>query len=338
MKKNQYLLFIGKAIKFLAIFFIIDLLLGSVAEYLFYNQTTGKYARITNSLQKANAEVIVFGSSHAHRHYIPEILEKKLNMTCYNAGVQGQQLIFHTALAEIILSRTSPKLIILNVDPNWLFESKDSYERLSNLNPYYTYYPDILKPIINLKSNIEYIKVLSKGYRYNSTIVHVLRYYLKPQKDEKGYRPLTGRMKPVTYYPTIAQVNQSDPRRIDQNCVKAFKSFIQRTKEKGIELIFVTSPNPKGDVLNNHSSQTIRKIIKEEKLRLISCENHPEFTGRFEYFNDPGHLNKYGAIAFSEIVTDSLVKILVSANKSDYLTLEEHSSANLNENYTTSQN
>lgn len=339
MKNNQYIQFAIKGIKFLIIFFLIDFTLGTITEYLFYNQSTGKYARITDSLQKTDADMIVFGSSHAHRHYVPEIFERKLNLSFYNAGVQGQQLLFHSALHEIVLSRTTPKVIIVNYEPNWFFVSRDSYERLSNLSPYYTYYPEILKPILNLKSNLENVKLISKGYRYNSIIVHVLRYYIKPQYAYKGYRPLMGKMKPVNYYPEIVPANNvSDTRQIDPNCVEALKKLIKRTKEKGIELIFISTPNPKGDVINNRSSQMIKSIIREEQLRLINLTNHPEFTGRFEYFNDPGHLNKLGSIVFSEIATDSLQKVLKATHKNDYLTLDESPHSNLNKENTTAKN
>jgi hypothetical protein len=111
MVKSEFKVLFSKSLRFFIVFLLIDLSLGFIAKEIFFSQKTGKYSRLTHSIQRDSSEVIIMGSSHANRHYIPSILEKELNMTCYNSGVQGQGLIFHTALQKMIFKRHKPKYI-----------------------------------------------------------------------------------------------------------------------------------------------------------------------------------------------------------------------------------
>ena len=65
-----------------------------------------------NYLENTNAQVLIFGSSHAHRHYVPEVFEKTLKKTTYNAGAEGQQLLYHLAMQQMIVKRVKPEVII----------------------------------------------------------------------------------------------------------------------------------------------------------------------------------------------------------------------------------
>jgi len=87
MEKRKISLILQKVVTFLVVLLIIDYTLGSAAKWIFTNQKTGKFARMTYSMKKTTAEVIIFGSSHAARHYMPDIFENELNQTCYNVGV-----------------------------------------------------------------------------------------------------------------------------------------------------------------------------------------------------------------------------------------------------------
>lgn len=308
MKNKQFIRFVTKASKFLIIVIAIDFLLGSVAEYLFFRQKSGKFARITYALREVEADVIILGSSHAHRHFVPSVLEQKLGMSFYNAGVQGQELLFNTVMAEIVLNRTKPKILIVNIDPYWMFESKTPYDRLSDLNPYYGEYPDIIKPIIDLKSPIEHYKNLSKAYRFNSTIVHIIKYYLSPQPDEKGFRPLGGKMSPEALRSASeTEFRESmNKRKLDPNCVNAFEKLLSMAKEKNINLILVGSPHISGSWVKNNSSGLMEKIIRKHDIPYIDLTCCKNFTNHCELFNNPSHLNKAGALLFSSILADSL--------------------------------
>ncbi len=306
MIKKEFKISIFKIIKFIAIFLVIDLILGSIAQELFFSQETGKFARTTHAIRETNAKVLIFGSSHAHRHYVPEVVEKELNTTCYNVGAEGQQLLYHTALLKMILKRTKPELIVLNIDESFLYKSDVAYERLSDLHPYYENNRDELKPILSLKSRLTDFKLFFKSYQVNSTIVHAIRYYLSPQIDDKGYRPLYGVLKPET------KENQEKEyiEVIDKDFVAALQTFIETAKNNKIKLVFVTSPTfSVVDHTTNESYQKIVQLANDQKIPIFDYFNNMTFRGKAELFHDFSHLNHKGAQLFTKSLTDSIIEI-----------------------------
>lgn len=307
MIKKEYKTSGIKILKFVCVFLIADFVLGSLASQIFFSQTTGKYARATHAIEETNAKILVFGSSHAHRHYVPKVLENELNKKCFNAGAEGQQLLYHTALQEMILNRTKPDLIILNIDENFLYTSKIAYDRLSDLHPYYEDHRDVLRPILGLKSKLVDFKLFFKSYQMNSTIIHALRYHVSPQKDYDGYRPLFNKIK-------SEEIALNDPDEakeyvefIDDNFITALKTFITNAKNKNIKLVFVTSPTFNNvDHSKNKSFTTIKKIAFAEDIPLIDFFNSIEFRDKRELFHDFSHLNNDGAELFTKRLADRL--------------------------------
>ncbi|WP_109300648.1 hypothetical protein [Aquimarina sp. AU474] len=308
MIKKDYKISLLKIVKFLIILLIVDFALGTISQYVFFNQKTGKYARATHAIEKTEAKVLIFGSSHAHRHYIPEVLEKELQTSSYNAGAEGQQLLYHSALQKMILKRTKPDVIILNVDEDFLYGSQAAYDRLSDLHPYYANHREDLKPILEQQSRFVDFKLFFKSYQTNSTLVHAIRYYLSPQIDFKGYRPLYGKLSASNKLKMV-ETDEIETV-IDQNFVTGFKSFIAKAKDNNIKLVMVTSPNlVQVDHTNNKSLSMITEIIKNEQVTFIDFFNSKQFLNRYELFHDSSHLNNDGATLFSSLLAEEIKKM-----------------------------
>jgi len=294
-----------KIIKFIVIILLVDFVFGNISHKIFYSQKTGKYARTTNAIKENKAKVLIFGSSHAHRHYVPEVFEKELNKVSYNAGAEGQQLLFHLALQEMVLKRTTPELIILNIDDGFLFKSQIAYDRLSDLHPYYQEYRKTLKPIFKLNSDFVWAKFFFKSYQTNSTLVHALRYYASPQIDYQGYRPLFGKVSLEKKGSNTANSEKEYVEEIDQNFVAALEIFIKNAKENNVNVLFVTSPKYSGlDYSDNESFLMISDIATREKVPLINLYNDQQFYKKHELFHDPSHLNDTGARLFTKRLSD----------------------------------
>ncbi len=304
--KNDYKLLFIKSGKFFVTLLLVDLIFGFAARQVYFSQKTGKQARITHTIANASSEIFIFGSSHANRHYIPKIFEEELELTTHNAGVQGQGIIFHNALQKIVLKRIKPKLIILNIDYNWLYEREDAYERLSDFNPYYWQHREIIKPVISIKSKFSDVKLLLKAYQNNSTIVHAIRYFFSPQKDYNGYLPLSGSMEnPKKIITHLHQQEQL----LDKNFINAFSSFIQSAKRNDIDLLLVLSPLANNEnITNTNSMKKMKEIATEEKIPLINLNGSSHFKKKYYLFNDASHLNDKGATLFSKIITDYIKK------------------------------
>ncbi|WP_103068553.1 hypothetical protein [Aquimarina sediminis] len=310
MMQKEYTKSFIKLGKFIIIFLIADLVLGVISKQLFFSQETGKYARANHAINKTDAKVLILGSSHAHRHYVPEVIEEELKVSCYNAGAEGQQLLYHAALQKMILKRTKPELLILNIDEDFLYYSKEAYDRLSDLHPYYSDHGDVLQPILGLQSKLVDFKLFFNAYQTNSTIMHVLRYYASPQIDYKGYRPLFGKIKPSVGSIDEKESDNKDKKgEIDQNFVTALHSFITTARDNNIKLVFVTSPTYKPvDHSTNESFTHIKAIAEKEKVPFLDYFNAGQFTSIPELFHDPSHLNDDGARLFTRDLAKQLKK------------------------------
>lgn len=296
---------IKKTLSFVVVFLFIDLIFGNFAKILFESQRSGKFFRINYTIEHTNADILIMGSSHANRHFDPNVIQSKTGKNTYNAGVQGQKLVFQLALLRMISKRYQPETIVLNIDKNWLFESKEAYDRLSDIYPYYWSHRDVLSDIFQGSDRLIDLKLLFNSYRYNSTIAHITRYLVNPQSDIAGFRPLNRKMKPADLNKCID--NQQTSYELDENFIEYFRRFIELTQNEGIDLVLIFSPEfCESNSLDNESVKAMKQIALSEQIHLIDFRS-PKFTMRHELFQDPTHLNKDGATIFTNIVSDSLI-------------------------------
>lgn len=305
--EKEYKILFAKLMKFIIVLLIIDFALGTGVKKIYFSQETGKQARITYSIKEALSDVLIFGSSHANRHYVPRVLEETLGQTCYNAGVQGQNIVFHSILQEIILERDRPELVILNVDSDWMYKSERAYDRLCDLHPYYWEFRDIIHPVLKLQSKLTDFKLFFKSYQYNSTIVHAIKYFFFPQNDYNGYLPLMkdNRQQGSLTNNKIPLVGRSQSNKIDKNNVAAFCRFIRIAKQNNVRVMFVVSPTfYERDYSNDTSMELMKKIAHKENIPFIDFSNNPQFLSNNTLFYDGSHLNDHGARLFTKKVVE----------------------------------
>lgn len=314
-----------KFIKNLAVFSVFLILLdwsaGTLMKNLFFTQTSGKYFRMIQAIDKTEADIVIFGSSKALTQYDPQIISQKLGLSCYNAGVAGQGILFASAIQEMLLTRYQPKIIILNIEPELLTKTPNFYPRISELLPFYSNHKQLMQKYIRLKSRFEKFKLISKLYPYNSKILHIIKYHLKNQPDQNGYMPLQNQisnsqqtqLKEVEYYYNKYESS------LDTNFASAFEKFLSNAKNNNSQVILVKSPDflPLGssnEILQYSASfRLIFKIVQSYNLRLFDFGDDSRFVFKNELFGDPGHLNRKGAELFSNALADS-IKILIQNN------------------------
>lgn len=290
---------------------VLDAVMGGLSGYAFFQQSSGKFYRIYRTMASAEAQLMVFGSSHAASHYVPEVLEDELGLSCYNAGVLGQQILFHKTLQAIVLDRVTPEVIVLDVDPGTLYEAVETYDRLADLRPFYFRYPRIIGPVLELQSPIESLFLRSRLYQYNSTLAHVVRYGLSPQPDAKGYRADYGTMIPPTFEEERDELDGTRAstvgRRLDAVMVEALERFALDARQKGAKVFYVVSPGALPyDVEENASYRAIREVAERLQVPLFDFRNHPAFMRRYDLYVDFGHLNDTGARQYSRLVAEAI--------------------------------
>lgn len=305
-----------KFIQRLLIFFLIvsftDYIVGYALKHYYFNQINGQSKSLTYVIKDCTADIVIFGPSTAQHHYNSKLIENKLQMTCYNAGIDGgHSILLPNAQIVLLTERYNPKLIIVDMRPD-VFASKPSdYDKLSILAPYYEDYIKI-RPIICLRNNLEFLKHYSKIYPYNSNIVNILRYNSKlpsaKKKDINGYIPLFGEMQKTEVLSKNEFIQNYS--KADTNFLNALKNIINICAQKDITLLFVSSPVYNDfitlDYKKLYATKQVIKLLNTEKAIYIDFTNDTTFINRPEYFKDKGHLNNVGA----EIFTSKIIELI----------------------------
>lgn len=303
IKKNSWLYFIAKLMLLVVIVFLLDFSIGHMLRYFYFKQECGRQYRATYAIEKTTADVLVFGSSRAYFHYVPDVIENKLNLTCYNTGSPGQFLLYNYATLKAILKRYSPKVIILDITPAELRVERDSYDRLAFLLPFYNKHEEI-RSIVNLRSPLERFKLLSSIYAFNSSCLMIAggntEYFKKIAGDTKGYKPL-----PKVWDQPI-ESKKSVPYKIDSLKIDFYKAFIDACHRSGTKLFVVCSPLYEIYDKTEWTISIVEEIAKKKDTRFINFTNDTTFTNHADIFADPYHLNAKGSELFTKILMDKI--------------------------------
>ena len=98
LKKNVYLRFVAGALFVFIIVTILDFGIGSALKAFYFRETSGIDYRTTYSIEKTRADLLIFGASTATHNYIPGTFEKRLNLSAYNVGRDGNSILYDIPL------------------------------------------------------------------------------------------------------------------------------------------------------------------------------------------------------------------------------------------------
>jgi hypothetical protein len=296
--------FTKKVLILLTIVFLTDTCLGFLLENLYFNQSKGKLFRISNVLESVKTDVLIFGSSRAVHHYNPTIIQRELGLSTFNAGLDGQSIIFHKTVLDVITSRYKPKLIVLELYQGMDFSfGNNQNDRLSVLLPYSNKYPEVKKSV-QMKSYFERIKMISKTYPYNSLLLRIIEGNFNLANSDKANNGFI--TNEVYWSNSIKKVNELQDD-YDQDKVKYFYDFVNICKKKNIPLFVVISP--KFENCDNCFSFS-KKICDNAGLQLHDFSSENIFISDKNNFEDPSHLNKKGAKIYSEFISLKLKEFM----------------------------
>lgn len=312
MLKSELGKFIKQFILFIAIVFCVDYVIGFGLNKLYFNLKQGQFGQNTYALDYAKPDVLIFGSSRALHHYSSEILSSQLGLSIYNAGRDGQFLPYYCAAQDVILQRKIPKIIILDVNIWELGPNEQKYMKLAQLLPYVEEHP-ILKNYTAEISEYENIKLISKTYPYNSTLLISLYdniFSNKLPEDDRGFTPLKRTVAKKEF--DIYKVNQqtyNEKRalqniKIDPKAVNYYKQFLQKTKELNIKTYVIISPT----ILKEPDSEekSLLQLISKDysNVTFLDYTNSSDYNNQYHLFADEFHLNDVGANKFSSELAD----------------------------------
>ena len=300
-----YISFYKKAIVFFVLIIAGDFLIGSLLEYLYFNQKKGIYYETTYSICNTNEEVLIIGASTANRHYDPKIFEDKLGLSCYNTGRDGQGILYFLALQEAIIERYKPKIIILELYFNALNIGSDDYNRMNALLPYY-HKKNVVKEIVDYRNNFDNIKMYSKIYPFSSMLATIVNNLSGDKPMNKGYSPLTKNVKVLKKEP----YSEYDPG-LDTVKIMAFERFIDNCKKNNIFLLVARSPYYSESFFKTKSLFKIEEITKRKNIKILDYSNPQRILDYSnlkisDIMSNATHLNKTGAEFYSEMICNDI--------------------------------
>ena len=301
--------FVLKVSLFFALVAIIDIVSG----FAFKNVITrAKYGETYNSNYIANIctdDIIILGSSHADRHYVPDVIQDSLGLSCYNCGEPGCGIIPAYARYKMIAERKKPRLVIYEATPGYDYFVSDDYSKyLGRVRQY-----SDKKPVAELYDvfgdELEPLRLMSNMYRNNSSIVQNLMDLVVPTKDYRGYGPLYGTLTADAVKQKMETLVEKDTKSYTIDSLKLFyveKLFADIVAD-GVHVLCVISPRftvTSEDGLQAYAP--IMELCEKYNIPFIDNRNYLGITGDMELFQDFGHLNDKGAKKY----TASLIPVL----------------------------
>ena len=280
---------------FFAIVAVVDFSFGKVFHYI-QARAGGRTGAEYYVCEKATEDVIIMGSSRASHHYVPEIISKKLGMSCFNAGQDGNGIILQYGRWKLLSGRYTPKLLIYDIASDFDLAVNDNMA-----------YVDRLKPFCNDASVNNYLasifpmerfKTFSRMYCYNYKFIEMAFDYLRKgdYKSLRGYIPLNGHIRKEI-------VDKAKPEKIhsiEMDSVKLYylEQLIKEAKDKGAQVLLVVSPSWKGGGLTADAYSIIKTMAKEYSVQFIEYIDS-EMCNNPDIFEDSAHLNDKGARTFT---------------------------------------
>lgn len=277
-----------------------DRAVGTWSEKMYYKSKYGIFHRQIYCLQESKDEIMILGSSRAAHHYVPQIFEDSLGMSCYNAGSDGMCIYYHYAiLASRIHRGCAPKMVVYEamasdaeVSNGATFSLDAALDRLA---PHYGEIPAI-DSLFAYNGWKEKLKLMSKTYRYNSKLVQTIKCNYIPWPEDRGYEALMGKME-IKGGKAADVLDVNDNAEIEERKLEYMQKLIDLCKANNVKLVMCFSPyyNSKP----TKGIELIKDMASRNGVLFLDYGQNERFQNP-EYFQDASHLNDTGARAYTE--------------------------------------
>lgn len=276
-----------------------------IADYIISEKTQLSNERMIEAWydlmhSKIDADIIVMGSSRAWVHINPLILDSILGIKTYNLGIDGSDV--NRQIHKYNLFRKynrKPQLIIQNIDI-WAMGSGTGYER-EQLFPYFW----------NLNVRKEFFD--SEPYSVWEKYFPMYRFRdFRPMKKEpryliKGYQGQDKhwngtnfeKIKEITFF-------------ANDTTVRMFEDYLAETKNDGIKVVFVYTPQYIGATKKTTNQQYMHKWYQQiaDKYNIPVLDyTYMHICYDTAYFYNAMHLNRKGAEIFSDSLANDLKRL-----------------------------
>ena len=291
--------FLSKLGLFAILMLAVDQVIGGALVRMQRNTDGSDLAYIVDS---CHADMLIFGSSRAKRHYDAVMLEDSLGFSCYNCGQDAMGIIHNFALYNALMKRYQPKVVIYDVNPACDLMAIDNNGRfLKGLRPLSSI-PEIKQVIESVDQNY-WMKGWSNLYNLNNNS-GLLKIFRKMQASKENQACYNGYM-PQEMEFSERKVKKSD-RPVIQQCdqlrLRYMEEFISMSDS--VNLILCISPRWYG--MDSTYVNRVITLASKHRLCLIDYSNDKKYVHNYRYFYDGTHMNVRGAEEFTRDIIDSL--------------------------------
>lgn len=272
-----------------------DVLIGHGLEYIVSHIQIGGQGRDNYIANKANEDILVFGSSRAVHHYNATMMMDSLGLSCYNCGDDGSGIILSYGRLSMIKDRHQPRIIIQDVTPSFDLIENDNHKYLGWLKAHYN--KECVHPIFDDVDKTEKYKMMSYLYRYNSRFLqNLITFFMGIANDEgvRGFRPMKGKIDKMK----LREIDEliKDSYVFDSLKLSYIDKFINLVGKA--ELVFVVSPIWYG--MDPRQLEPMKEICRKRGIEFIDFSNDPKYVHNDILFKDGTHLNANGADEFTK--------------------------------------
>lgn len=279
----------------------------------------GEFAKLRTQFEtENNFDLLVIGSSRAECQYYTPLLDSATGLKCYNIGMPGATMpLIATSLEAYLVHSNAPKYVVLNLDLHSLGDNNDTVYEF----PRYFAFLGNEKLYDGLQQRdgrffwfkwLPFYSLPYSGVRYMSNSVHgwMGTPTVYDADYEQGFSPCIpdhrwGDLDTATMIVTHAEIPQAvwdGVQRIQTIC-----------SERHCTLLFAVSPlfHRQEACVESYpqSFEAFRAYAAEHYIAWIDL-GHDPIGRQKEFYADPAHLNKEGALLFTRRFSSALVQYL----------------------------
>ena len=266
---------------------------------------------------RANADLLVMGSSETWTGYNTYLLDSLLGVNSYNIAIDGHAFRYQKLRYETYCRfNDKPKTIIVNLDPGSLWTDEGyAYER----EQFFPFICDqcLIDQIAKDKRITFFDRYLPfyRYYGYREDIENGIASFFGKRTFvdgnlHKGYRGEGSVWKPANL--SLDTVFSASTKMADDLNV-----FVSERKSEGINVILVEFPEYyklRKKYSNLDEIETIYRTIAQHNEIPLLDYSHASICNDTKYYYNFSHLNKMGSDVFTELLCQDLDSLLVESN------------------------
>ena len=265
--------------------------------------------------KKVNSEILIMGSSRAWVHLDATMIGDSLKTRAYNLGMDGHNFWMQNYRFQLAMQQqVKPKVVIQSIDVFTLARRKDLFYSEQFLP--YMYGNDSLQKITNQFIGFEqydYSVPLVRYYGKGKAILEAFKMAFGAKNEPTRVRGYQGQLIPWTNELEEAKKKMDHfTVKMEPQTVALFEKYLQFCKAKGIQVVFVYSPEyieGQDFIANRKEMMAIyENFSKKYDIPFFDYSADP-ISYQKEYFYNALHMNKFGAEKFTAEFIEDLRKL-----------------------------